>query len=141
MFISLLDCGDGSLLIGTVAFKFMEGGWATLFATGVICLVCAVVRRHYARTSVSLRRLDESLLTVPLPTTPPTSAPLKKSAQTAILTVVGFGGLGIHSLLNLFRVFPNQFKQVVFVSIGAIDSGKFKGEDEIDALRESTESM
>jgi amino acid transporter len=141
LFISLLGFAvTGSLLIGTVAFKFMEGGWATLFATGVICLVCAVVRRHYARTSVSLRRLDESLLTVPLPTTPPTSAPLKKSAQTAILTVVGFGGLGIHSLLNLFRVFPNQFKQVVFVSIGAIDSGKFKGEDEIDALRESTES-
>ena len=51
-----------------------------------------------------------------------------------------FGGLGIHSLLNLFRVFPNQFKQVVFVSVGAIDSGKFKGGDEIDALRVSTEA-
>ena len=40
----------------------------------------------------------------------------------------------------MFRVFPNQFKQVVFVSVGAIDSGKFKGEDEIDALREDTEA-
>jgi amino acid transporter len=130
----------GMLLIGTVGFKFMDGGWATLFATGMICIVCAAIRRHYARTAVSLRRLDESLLSVPLPSAEPTQAPLKKNAQTAILTVVGFGGLGIHSLLNLFRVFPNQFKQVVFVSIGAIDSGKFKGEDEIDALRASTEA-
>jgi len=141
LFISLLGFAvTGSLLIGTVAFKFMEGGWATLFATGIICVGCAIIRRHYSRTSASLKRLDESLLTVPLPTTVQTTAPLKKTAQTAILTVVGFGGLGIHSLLNLFRVFPNQFKQVVFVSIGAIDSGKFKGEDEIDALRESTEA-
>jgi len=77
---------------------------------------------------------------VPLPSTEPTQAPLKRTAQTAILTVVGFGGLGIHSLLNLFRVFPHQFKQVVFVSVGAIDSGKFKGADEIEALRASTES-
>lgn len=129
-----------SLLIGTVVSKFLEGGWATLFATGVLCIGCAAIRRHYAQTAVSLRRLDESLLSVPLPATEQTQAPLKKSAQTAILTVVGFGGLGIHSLLNLFRVFPNQFKQVVFVSVGAIDTGKFKGKDEIEALQASTET-
>jgi hypothetical protein len=141
LFISLLGFAvTGSLLIGTVSFKFMEGGWATLFATGIICLVCASIRQHYIRTGVSLRRLDESLSNVPLPSTEPTQAPLKRTAQTAILTVVGFGGLGIHSLLNLFRVFPHQYKQVVFVSVGAIDSGKFKGADEIEALRSSTES-
>lgn len=130
----------GSLLIGTVAFKFTEGGWASLLATGIICIICGTIREHYIRTALSLRRLDESLLTVPLPPGDRTVAPLKKSTQTAILTVAGFGGLGIHSLLNLFRIFPNQFKQVVFVSVGAIDSGKFKGSDEIDALRASTEA-
>jgi amino acid transporter len=141
LFISMLGFAvTGSLLIGTVSFKFMEGGWATLFATGILCLVCGSIRQHYIRTGVSLRRLDESLSNVPLPSTEPTQAPLKRTAQTAILTVVGFGGLGIHSLLNLFRVFPHQFKQVVFVSVGAIDSGKFKGADEIEALRSSTES-
>jgi len=141
LFISLLGfVVTGSLLIGTVSFKFMEGGWATLLATGILCLVCGSIRQHYIRTGVSLRRLDESLSNVPLPSTEPTQAPLKRTAQTAILTVVGFGGLGIHSLLNLFRVFPHQFKQVVFVSVGAIDSGKFKGADEIEALRASTES-
>ncbi len=129
----------GSLLIGTVAFKFMEGGWATLFSTGLICLGCMAIRQHYVRTSQSLNRLDESLLTIPLPAGEPTKATLKKTAQTAILTVTGFGGLGIHSLLNLFRVFPNQFKQVVFISVGAIDSGQFKGSDEIEALGKSTE--
>ena len=130
----------GSLLIGTVAFKFMEGGWATLVTTAIICFICVMIRRHYINTNQSLSRLDESLTTVPLPSGEPNRQPLKKTAQTAILTVTSFGGLGIHSLLNLFRVFPGQFKQVVFVSVGAIDSGQFKGEDEIAALRASTEA-
>ena len=129
-----------AILVGTISFKFMEGGWATLVATGAICAVCVAVRKHYENTAATLQRLDESLLTVPLPTGDPTESPLKKTAQTAVLTVVGFGGLGIHSLLNIFRIFPNQFKQVVFVSVGAIDSGQFKGLDEIEALKASTEA-
>ncbi len=130
----------GLVLVGTISFKFKEGGWATLLLTTLICLVCMAVQRHYLRTAQSLRRLDEALTTVPLPTGEPTSAPMQRYAQTAVLTVTNFGGLGIHSLLNQFRIFPNQFKQIVFITVGAIDSGKFKGADEIEALRASTES-
>lgn len=129
----------GSLLVGTVAFKFMEGGWATLMTTGLLCAVGILIRQHYTRTTGSLRRLDESLTGVPLPSHEPNSQPLKRTAQTAVLTVTSFGGLGIHTLLNVFRVFPNQFKQVVFISVGMIDSGRFKGKDELDHLRASTE--
>lgn len=130
----------GVLLIGTVSFKFMDGGWATLLVTTIICLFCVAIRRHYVRTAQSLRRLDEALTTVPLPAGEPTAVPMQRNAQTAILTVTNFGGLGIHSLLNQFRIFPNQFKQIVFVSVGAIDSGKFKGADEIEALQRSTDA-
>lgn len=130
----------GSLLIGTVSFKFTEGGWATLLVTTLIAFGCVAIRRHYIRTAQSLSRLDDTLINVPLPRGEPTTAPMQRNAQTAILTVTNFGGLGIHSLLNQFRVFPNQFKQIVFVSVGAIDSGRFKGADEIEALRHSTEA-
>ena len=129
----------GSLLVGTVGFKFTEGGWATLLVTGLLCFVGILIRRHYSQTTTSLRRLDESLTNVPLPSHEPNTQPLKKTAQTAVLTVTSFGGLGIHTLLNLFRVFPMQFKQVVFISVGMIDSGRFKGKDELDHLRSSTE--
>jgi amino acid transporter len=128
------------LLVGTVGFKFREGGWATLLITGLTASVGLLIRRHYNRTATSLRRLDESLTTIPLPAGEGSKAPLVRNAQTAILTVTNFGGLGIHTLLNLFRVFPGQFKQVIYVSIGAIDSGKFKGIDEIEALRQSTQA-
>jgi len=130
----------GSLLIGTVAFKFREGGWGTLLLTTILALCCVAIRRHYIRTALSLHRLDDTLTSVPLPRSEPTTAPMVRNAQTAILTVTNFGGLGIHSLLNQFRIFPNQFKQIVFVSVGAIDSGRFKGADEIEALRKSTEA-
>jgi L-asparagine transporter-like permease len=129
-----------SLLVGTVVSKFTEGGWATLLFTVILCVLCIMIRRHYVSTAQSLSRLDETLTTVPLPRSEPTTAPLLRNAQTAILTVTNFGGLGIHSLLNQFRIFPNQFRQIVFVSVGAIDSGRFKGADEIEALRKSTET-
>jgi hypothetical protein len=130
----------GSLLVGTVGFKFTEGGWATLLVTVLIAMCCVAIRRHYVRTALSLHRLDDTLTSVPLPRSEPTTAPMVRNAQTAILTVTNFGGLGIHSLLNQFRIFPNQFKQIVFISVGAIDSGQFKGTDEIEALRKSTEA-
>jgi amino acid transporter len=130
----------GLLLVGTVGFKFSEGGWATLLVTTILAMCCVAIRRHYIRTAQSLHRLDDTLTTVPLPRGEPTAAPMQRHAQTAILTVTNFGGLGIHSLLNQFRIFPNQFKQIVFVSVGAIDSGRFKGADEIEALRRSTET-
>jgi amino acid transporter len=129
----------GFLFIGTVGFKFMEGGWATLLVTAVTASLCLGVRRHYARTSESLKRLDEQLTTIPFPREEPTKAPMVRNAQTAILTVTTFGGLGIHTLLNLFRIFPNQYKQVMFVSIAAVDSGQFKGVEELEGLRTNTE--
>jgi amino acid transporter len=128
----------GSLLVGTVYFKFQEGGWTTLLFTFIICITCLAVHAHYVRTSASLKRLDEALTTVPLPASAPTPAPMQRLAQTAILTVTNFAGLGIHTLLNQFRIFPKQFKQIVFVSVGPIDSGQFKGLDEINALEEQT---
>jgi hypothetical protein len=129
-----------SLLVGTVSFKFAEGGWATLLVTALFCIACLGIRRHYVRTAQSLERLDDTLTTIPLPSGKATVAPMQRNVQTAILTVTNFGGVGIHSLLNQSRLFPNLFKQIAFVSVGAIDSGRFKGADEIGALRRSTEA-
>jgi hypothetical protein len=54
--------------------------------------------------------------------------------------VGGYGGVGIHTLLSLLRTFPGYFKNFVFLSVGVVDSGVFKGVDEIEALREKTEA-
>jgi hypothetical protein len=48
--------------------------------------------------------------------------------------VNGFNGLGLHTLFSVFRLFGNSYKNYVFVEIGSIDAGNFKGADEIDNL-------
>ena len=60
---------------------------------------------------------------------------LDPSKPTAVLLVNRYGGLGLHSLLNVVRQFPGYFHQVVFVSVAVIDSGTFKGRQEIKALK------
>src|SRR5262249_23305792 len=55
---------------------------------------------------------------------------------TAILTVPSFSGYGVHHLLSIMKLFPQTFKNVIFVSVGVIDSGNFKGVEEMNRLRE-----
>ena len=63
------------------------------------------------------------------------------SLPTAAVLVESYGGIGIHTLLNVFRAFPGFYKNVVFISVGVVDSGEFKGEHAVAHLKERTEAM
>ena len=52
-------------------------------------------------------------------------------ARTAVLFVNGFSGTGLHTLFTILRIFPNIYKNFIFIQIGLIDSGLFKGAEEI----------
>jgi hypothetical protein len=41
---------------------------------------------------------------------------------TAVLMVNGFNGLGLATLTTIASLFPNQFRNVVFVSVGQIST-------------------
>jgi hypothetical protein len=47
--------------------------------------------------------------------------------------------VGIHTVLNVFRAFPGHFHGVIFLCVGIVDSGRFKGEGSIDELRTEIE--
>ncbi|HRY28710.1 MAG TPA: hypothetical protein P5079_01585 [Elusimicrobiota bacterium] len=55
----------------------------------------------------------------------------------ALLMVNGYNGFGIHSFLAIHRFFPGHFKNFVFLSVGAVDSSRFKGAEELQKLKES----
>lgn len=116
----------------TVYEKFGEGGWITLALTGSLLGGCVLIRRHYLAVRHRLRRLDVEL--VSLPAAAHAAPEFDAQQPTAILLVGAYGGLGIHSLLSIFRIFPAYYRNVVFVSIGVIDTGNFKGPEELDAL-------
>ncbi len=128
-----------SILGVTIYEKFREGGWLTLLLTGVLVVVCVLIRRHYAQVRFRLRRLETELANLPISEHPvPSIDPLQ---PTAVLLVGAFGGLGVHSLLSIFRFFPGYFKNVVFVTIGVIDSGNFKGHEQLEGLEESAKRI
>jgi amino acid transporter len=122
------------ILVMTTVIKFLEGGWVTIVVTSCFIGVCVLIRRHYANTLQALRDLNQVLSNIPLKDVE--VAPQKNPhGPTAILMVSGYNGIGIHSILAIQRVFPGHFKNFVFLGIGIIDSGRFKGASEIDALK------
>jgi hypothetical protein len=86
-----------------------------------------------------MNQLDETLLDLPAPSLRNTNPP-DPEGMTAIQLVPKFGGFGVHTLLSLVRNFPMTFKNVIFVSVGVIDSGSFKGHKEMEALEESVKN-
>ncbi len=141
----LLVNGFGLLLTATILFvtvttKFAEGGWITIFVTLVFILLCQVVRWHYDRVGKALKSLDATLLGIPFQPDLNAPTPVKNAgAPTAAIIVRDFDGVAVHTLLNIQRLFPNHFKNVVFLSIGVIDTGQFKGHAEIENLRSKKE--
>jgi len=123
-----------SILIVTVAIKFKEGGWITLVITLSFIMVCVLIRRHYNRVKGMMSRLDTIMAQVQQMTGKHGTPARDESAPTAVLFVRNFGGLGIHSFLNIHRIFPNYFKNFVFISIGVVDWKNFKGAEEVKNL-------
>jgi hypothetical protein len=128
-----------SILCVTLYEKFLVGGWVTVAVTSAFILSAFAIHRHYVNVRDRLKYLDQVLTEVPLHEHEVADEPMTRKAPTAAILVGGFNGIGIHSLLSIQTLFPHHYENYLFLSIGVIDSAKFKGESEIDALRESTE--
>jgi amino acid transporter len=145
--LALFGAGFGlcvTILAVTVFEKFGEGGWVTIVVTALLVGLCARVRRHYRTAGAKVDRLYRDLGSLPdaCARPDPTAArALDPGAPTAAVLVSSFGGVGIHTVLNVFRAFPGHFANLVFVSVGVLDSGEFKGEHAVADLQRRTEEM
>jgi hypothetical protein len=126
------------ILVVNLWEKFFEGAWLTVVVTGGLVALCMVIKRHYNGVFERLKRLDQILTA--LPTNPsPKRLVLERKKPTAVMLVSGFSGLGIHSLLTVMKLFPRYFRNVVFMSVGVVDSATFQGVEEVDRVRDETE--
>jgi hypothetical protein len=125
-----------TILMVTVYEKFEEGGWVTILITSCVIAVCYLIRGHYNKVNLAMRKLAEMLSDIPA-VTPFNNAPVNPKDMTAILLVTGFNGFGLHTLLSIVRSFPGVYSNFLFVSVAEIDSGTFKGVAEIEALKAS----
>lgn len=135
------------ILVSLSFIKFFEGGWITLVVTGLLVGAAFLIKRHYNQTAQELQRLDDLVAAVqidapasahgPLPGQPAPAPDFK--AKTAVVLVNGFNGLGLHTLFGVLRMFPGVFKNFVFVQIGVVDAGNFKGAAEVENLKRHIE--
>jgi hypothetical protein len=127
-----------TILVMNIVIKFGNGAWLTLVVTGLLIIACLAIRRYYKVVYANLGMLSVDV-EVPQPAHEPAKAlDIKKS--TAVLMVGQYGGLGVHALAQIIRLFPNHFEQIVFISAGIIDSGNFKGAEETERLKEQTQA-
>jgi amino acid transporter len=133
-----------TILVITVFEKFAEGGWITVVITTLLIGLCFLIRSHYRAVATELDQLYLELGDLPRvgPTKPgEATGALDPRKPTAAVLVGSYGGVGIHTMLNVFRSFPGHFKNLVFLSVGVVDSGEFKGEHAVEDLRRRTEEM
>jgi amino acid transporter len=132
------------ILLTVTILKFFDGGWITLILTGSLITIALLTKRHYRNTHKLLNRLDE-LVKVAESSCPsfPTSGGSEKELKvkydpqdkTAILLVNGFNGLGLHTLFSIIRLFGGTFKNFVFIQVGTVDAGNFKGVEEVANMK------
>lgn len=113
------------ILIVTLVEKFTEGGWLTVLITTFVITFCFFVRNHYKNVGQKLHEADmvfaDQFNDTDLSQTQ--LLPIEnKTAKTAVFFVSKHYGAGLHALLWVRRLFPDVFKNYVFLTSGEIDS-------------------
>jgi hypothetical protein len=98
-----------------------------------------MVQRHYHKVNRGVRSLDEILMDLHVEDQVPNTEPPDPENMTAVLLVSRYSGFGLHTFLSIFRNYPAVYKNFVFISVGEIDSGSFKGVAELGSLQQSVE--
>jgi len=141
LLLSLLGLAvTSSILLVLVVEKFGTGGWVTIVITGFVIALCLAIRRHYNEMREQLRKIDE-LFAVPA-VVPDVAHPpaLDPGAPTAVLFVGKNRGVGMHALLWVQRLFPDHFKNFVFLSIGEVDAQSYNGKGALRTLQYTLEN-
>jgi amino acid transporter len=137
LLINALGLGLTSFILVTlVILKFHSGGWVTVLVTAALVAAAFAVRRHYDGVRRKLVSLDGIVAAAEAPPPAGSREFAPSSNRTAIVLVNGFNGLGLHTVLGSMQLFGGGFRRMVFVQIGVVDAGNFKGVDEIGRLRE-----
>lgn len=136
------------ILVSMVFMKFNEGGWMTIVITAALVLFVSSVKKHYEHTEQLVAKLNESIHVTDSSGQEAITGvvrncgegKLEPGAKTAVILVSGFNGVGMSTLSSVFRSFGGVFNNFIFVEVGVIDAGVFKGESEVQNLRKKVRS-
>ncbi|MDX2110173.1 MAG: APC family permease [Verrucomicrobiota bacterium] len=126
------------ILVTLTLEKFTEGGFITILVTALAVAGAIFIRRHYDYTGQQLKSLNTIVEAAEvMPAFDWTGANHAKGlrARTAVFFVNGFNGLGLHTLFSAMRLAGGPFKRYIFINVGVLDAGNFKGAEEVQKLR------
>jgi amino acid transporter len=130
-----------TILSVTVFEKFLVGGWLTLVITVLLIAFCYVIRTHYAHVQRDMKKLDDLLDAVKISREKHHNTErVDAKSMTAIQLVGSYGGLGIHTLLGIYRSFPGFYKNMIFVSVAVVDQNLFKIQESLEDLKHLAEA-
>lgn len=128
-----------SILVVMILEKFMEGAWATLVITSACIGISVYIKRHYLKIGHRIKHIEGKIREVTRPGAVMRKVPEFDPAQPiAAILVGGYSKLGRRSLLAVLRSFPKTFHNVVFLSVGVVNSEFFK-KGEVNTLQKRTE--
>lgn len=122
------------ILMVTLVEKFADGAWFTVLATGFVVLLGLAIKRHYDSVNRLLAEAD-ILFGNGHGETPKRGLLPDPKARTAALFVGSRDGVAMHTLLAALTLFPNQFRNVIFLTVGEIDTEQFHGQDKVARMQ------
>jgi len=115
--------------------RFAEGGWTTAVIIAAMAAFCFYIRKHYRATKQAIHSVDEVFASQPFGAGTEPIEP-NPEEQTAVFIVGTSRGGGLHALLWVQRMFPNHFKNFLFVNARTVDSHAYGGEGALEQMRE-----
>jgi hypothetical protein len=129
-----------SIFVVLVVGEFFEGGLLATLLIGGLVVFCYCISRHYRSVRRQLSTLDEILRQLPAPVQG-TEPQIQEGEPAAVFFVSDYRGVGIHTLLNAQRLFPDRFKNFVFLSTGVVDTVCIKEDQQIFDLQREVEDQ
>ncbi|MFA4844324.1 MAG: APC family permease [Candidatus Margulisiibacteriota bacterium] len=131
----------GFILVSVVVVKFFEGGWITLLITGTLVGLMFIIKRSYEGTDRQIKKMEKLVEEVEatqpvreIPVRNRKDEPFNARNKTAVVFVKDYTAVGLKTLFHIFPSFLDDFHNFVFVQVGLIDAGAFKGTEELDRV-------
>ncbi len=121
------------ILVVTLYEKFTEGGWITLSITLFICMLCFHTKKLYEKFNRSMDHIShQEMIAIKNTKALAPIPPLDPSQSTAIFIVGEYLGLDLHTLKKVLSLFPNHYRNFIFIGIGEVNYENYNPHCETD---------
>lgn len=127
------------ILAITLTTRFFPDGMLALLLTAMMVVACYYFRRHYRMHDALKKKLDKSL-EINLGEPVHILSVSDHDAPTAVFLVNRLGA-AVHTILWVERLFPNHFKNYVFLSYGQVDTSTFGSSRLLDLFQSQTDRV